>query len=252
MQGVENARFNRSYFCPTCQVSHPAKLQYGLDICVSSSELHAFHQPREEGVFCPPDSSHVDWLTIPGAKIEDLLFAWRLDYHREPRPMRVLLVAGLNDLIKGGNQESVQREIERFKINVDHQNRYHPDKENSFSVATILNPPKLVWFPDNGPAPPGHHNRLVELAEINGWISDFNQSNCKEAVPRFQTWGVRSSYKVLQDGSKWDFKTHRWNEWRQTEPDDDKLHLADKMRVKMGKSVVKYFEGERERNGPLL
>ena len=64
--------------------------------------------------------------------------------------------------------------------------------------------------------------------------------------------GVRSSYKVLQDGSKWDFKTHRWNEWRQSEPVDDKLHLADKMRIKMGKSVVKYFEGERERNGPLL
>ena len=44
--------------------------------------------PREVGVVCPPDTSHVDWLTIPGAKIEDLILAWRLDYSKYTRPMR--------------------------------------------------------------------------------------------------------------------------------------------------------------------
>jgi hypothetical protein len=219
-------------------------MQYGLNICVSTSQLHNFHQPREEGVLCPPDSSHVDWLTIPGAQIEDLIYAWRLDYHREPRPMRILLVAGLNDLIKGGGFQSIKDEIKRFKINIDHQNRYHPGQHNRFSVATILNPPKLCWFPDNGTPPPGHNNRLVELSQINGWIDQFNTQNNMQCVPRFNTWGTRTSTKELEDGSKWEMKTHRWNEWRSSETRGDKLHLSDKMRVKMARQVIRYFEGE--------
>ena len=33
---------------------------------------------------------------------------------------------------------------------------------------------------------------------------------------------------------------------------EDKLHFTDKMRIKMGQYVVKYFQGERERNGELV
>ena len=52
--------------------------------------------PREEGVgvVVPPDSTHVDWVTIPGATIDQLRYAWRLDYHREKRPQRVILSRG--------------------------------------------------------------------------------------------------------------------------------------------------------------
>ena len=47
-------------------------------------------------------------------------------------------------------------------------------------------------------------------------------------------------------------KTHRWNDWRATETDHDKLHLKDSLRAKMGKSVVKFFQGELDRKGPLV
>ena len=68
---------------------------------------------------------------------------------------------------------------------------------------------------------------------------------------RKTTKGVRKTTKVLKDGSKWDFQTHRWNEWRQSEARADKLHLVDKQRVKMGQAVIKYFQGTMERNEPL-
>ena len=251
MMGVEHDRSNPAYFCPTCKTSHPAKPSSDLNICVSSSTLHDFHFPREEGVSCPPDSSHVDWLTIPGAKIEDLRYAWRLDYHREPRPMRVLLVAGLNDLIHGGNKESIIQEIKSFKVTVDCQMSYHPGHQNKFIVAPILMAPKLVWFPDNGETPPGYNNRLVEVTALNDWIKEFNSKNYVDPPPWFQRYGVRKNTKVLEDGSKWEFQTHRWNEWRHSEARDDKLHLVDKLRVKMGQSVIKYFEGTMSRNHPL-
>ena len=58
--------------------------------------------------------------------------------------MRVLLVAGLNDLVKGGNFDSLIVDFKRFDIYVRHQNRYHPGKNNSFAIASLLPAPKLV------------------------------------------------------------------------------------------------------------
>ena len=63
LQGAENSSRIRSYLCPTCQMRHNSVMDYGLDICLSDSTLHEFHLPKESGVVCPPDSSHVDWLT---------------------------------------------------------------------------------------------------------------------------------------------------------------------------------------------
>ena len=150
LQGAEYAAGNRSYLCPTCQTTHKAEMPYGLDVCVSTSTLHEHYQPREPGVICPPDSSHVDWLTIPGAKIEDLLLAWRLDYERSRMPMRVLLVAGLNDLAKGGDYDSITTEMKRFAHVVRHANNYHRGVANEVAVAPLLPAPKFVWYPDNG------------------------------------------------------------------------------------------------------
>ena len=130
---------------------------------------------------------------------------------------------------------------------MSHQNRYHI-RQNILIVAPLLNPHKLCWFPDNGPAPPGYHNRLQELQYNNQWIKEFNTGHNVTGVPSFQTWGTRS----WTDWSGQVRKTHRWGEWRGSEPDADKLHLSDKMRAKMGKSVVKYFEGELERKGSLI
>ena len=252
LQGVEYSMSNMSYLCPTCQCSHPARLDYGLNVCVSTSQLHNIHHPRDLGVSCPPDTSHVDWVTIPGAKISDLSYAWRLDYHREYRPMRVLLVAGLNDLIQGGSKDTVMEAIKHFQQVIDAQNFYHPGAKNQFAVATLLNPPKLVWFDNNGPPPPGHTNRLVELQQLNDDITRFNTNNGMLYAPRFHSLGVRKTKHWFNDGSWAPFKTHRWEQWRSSEPVHDKLHLVDRMRIRMGQQVVRYFEAEMEREkGPI-
>ena len=101
MQGAEWSVSNRSIFCPTCVKHHPVRPDCGLNICLSTDQLHEFHHPSDPGVQCPPDDVHIDWLTIPGATIADLEFAWKIDYEKSKRPMRILLCAGINDLLKG-------------------------------------------------------------------------------------------------------------------------------------------------------
>ena len=246
LQGAEHASRNCTYLCPSCQVPHNAVLDYGLDICLSSSTMHDFHHPRDPGVVCPPDSSHVDWLTIPGATVEELLFAWQVEYGREVRPMRILLVAGLNNLIKGGDFESLTTQYKRFGDNASYQSsRFHPGKNNSFAIAPLLPAPKLVWFPDNGPTSPGYVNRRDEVASINEWIKTFNYKNGIYQVPAFNTLGTRTTKKKLVGGAQVEFKTHRWNLWRASEAYEDKLHLVDKERVRMGQYLLKYFQAER-------
>ena len=165
--------------------------------------------------------------------------------------MRVLLVAGLNDLAKGGDFDSITTEFKRFAHVVRHANDHHLGVANQVAVAPLLPAPKFVWYPDNGTPPPGYRNRREEVERINEWVKVFNARNDIHQVPRFNIWGTRTTKRYVE-GTQMEFKTHRWNEWRVSEPAGDKLHLCDKMRVKMAKYVIKYFESEREKKGVLL
>ena len=250
--GVEHVTSNLVYLCPTCQLLHLAKPDETLNVCVSDSQLHNFHFPEDKSTVIPPDTCHIDWVTIPGASIRELCDAWRLDYHRERRASRILLVGGIDHLVNGGDIVSFKEQVMGFKDNVDAQNRYHDStSKNDFFVTTLPNPPKLCWFPDNGPTPRNYNNRLVEIANINAWINDFNDKNGMGKPPSFHTWGIRTSLKVLEDGSKWPLKTHRWNEWIKADKEEQKVQLNDSIRGKMGKAVVRFFEGEQNRKGTL-
>ena len=141
-------------------------------------------------------------------------------------------------------------EIKRFGVNVRYQDQHHLGLTNEFSVATLLNPPKMVWFPDNGPPPPGHRDRQEELVQLNEWIDEYNRKNGRSCVPRFHNYGTRTTTRVV-DGTRQVVKTHRWNEWRASEPRHDMLHLSDSMRVKMGRQVLRFFEGENGRHGHI-
>lgn len=249
MQGVEWSTSNRAYMCPTCMQHHPSRLDYGLNICLSASQLHEFHQPREPNVVCPPDSLHVDWVTIPGASIPTLEYAWTMDYKKSARPMRILLSAGLNDLLKGGTKDSLTNSILHLKNTIDDNNKYHPHTKNELVVATVLNPPKLAWFPDNGPPPPGHNNRLEEIMDINNWIVEFNKGY-DNFTPRFHRFGVKRGRR-FENGYSIPFVIHQHSQWRQSEHIGDRVHLSDYWRIKMGTSAIHHFQGELERKGVL-
>ena len=161
--------------------------------------------------------------------------------------MRVLLVAGINDLMKGGSMSSITNSILLLKNAIDDQNSYHPSVKNELVVATLLNPPKLTWFPDTGPPPPGHVNKMEEITSINNWIIEFN-SSYNNVTPRFHRFGVKCGRKFV-NGAAVPLHVHQLGRWRQSEPVHDRVHLSDYWRVRLGKSVVTFFESEQKNNG---
>ena len=249
LQGVEYEEQNLHYMCTTCQVRHAARPEQGLNVLVGDSNLHNLHNPRGNiGPRCPPDKAHIDWLTVCGATIAELEHAWEIDYGKSVRPMRILLSGGLNDLIQGKSRTDIVASILHFRITVDHQNRYHNLVKNELVVATVLNAPKLVWFSDNGPPPPNYTNLLEEVKELNAWIIYFNQQKGK-ITPRFHRLGVKNGTQKKQDGSITRVQKHLFKQWRQSEPNNDKVHLSDEWRVRMGIQVTRHFEGEMDRFG---
>ena len=67
------------------------------------------------------------------------MLALRLGYSKYTRPMKILLVAGLNDLAKDGTFDTLTSQIRRFYEVVKKQGReYHPGIGNSFAVAPLL------------------------------------------------------------------------------------------------------------------
>ena len=206
------------------------------------SQLHNFHLPRVPQVYCPPDLLHVDWLTISGGTISDLTHAYRVDYKKQPRAHRILVSAGLNDLMRGASRDTVVERFIYLKETIDAQNEHHPETKNELVIATILNPPKLAWFAGNGEPPANFQNRLQELRDLNSWIKYYNSQNGRVCTPAFHRFGVRTVKGV---------QTHHFSQWRQSEPVLDMVHLNDAMRVRMGQAVVRHFRGELDRFGQL-
>lgn len=253
------------FWCGTCKAdntdtlgkTHQVKFSERLKIAISSSTLHEFWlRAGYKG-----DVVHIDWLTSPGATIQALHEMWKLDYAKEKRGQDLVIIAGLNNIIRGDTNEKFMERIRSFHRDVIEQARiYHPEKPNTFCVATLLYPSKLCWLEGDGPLPSdGYDNQLGRMTELNDQIINFNNQKLHDQslfyethgrvinhdtvsyAPGFHTYGTRKLKKMIQ-GKRVPIREHRWDWWRKSEDRSNKLHLTDEKRCKMGASVGSYFQ----------
>ena len=243
------ANTSGSYYCSSCRLSHGLHPTERIKLCMSGSTLHMFWAPTissQSGDHYEGDVQHTDYVIIPGAKIETLQQAFRIEYGKEPRGIDVLVVAGLNNILKGDSMEELMRKVDMFRETVTKQSKhFHPSTPNTFAFATLLYAPQLCWFPDDGPLPTMHYrNRLEEMQWLTTTILHYNKVNGIPNVPHVHKYGVRRDNKTKRDiygnitvQHKVD---HKWEQWREEER-DRKLHLTDAMRMVLGRAVNKYF-----------
>ena len=239
------------YLCPSCMSHHQPYPNTRIKIAVSDSTLHQFFAPpgaELESNLYKGDTVHIDYVTIPGGTIDTLTNAFRLDYITKPqnKPLDVVLVAGYNDLVKGFSRETIMWYITRFANKVISAGAdLHPDNPNTVAIATLMYPPQLAWFPDNGPFPT--HNYLNQKEKIDWLNEEIHRLNVRNNVPqyvRFHTYGVRKDTKNVYDQygqlHQRVVKYHRWQHWRETNP-ANMLHLKNHRRFKMGTALNNYF-----------
>ena len=260
------------FFCPSCTEKSPSNPTGSLGslhnmaqmtripILISGSTVHEHYM---EGGY-PGDEQHVDYLTSPGAKIEDLEHMWLLDYADEKKPMDILLIGGLNNFRK----DSVEQMMAKFKKFNDavmsHSAARHPATNSStFRVATLLLAPQFVWFDDNGDMPGPdlagypYVNNIKKMEELNKQITLFNNrlfnsqvvlyrhmnngvSGTIDKAPSLNRFGVRTKWIKDEDGEDYHVTSHRWNHWREKDK-RNMLHLSDKFRNRLANHAIKYL-----------
>ena len=119
----------------------------------------------------------------------------------------------------------------------------HP--QNTCSIATMMYPPQLAWFPDDGECPyPRNQNRLHTIDWINDQINVINRRNGITEYLGAHTYGVRYAKKKWVDkfGQRRScpVKVHRWNRWRE-QVKANQLHLSNEERFRLGHACNNYF-----------
>ena len=243
IQGVDKT--SRPYMCITCSCVHSARLTGVLNILVGTDQFFNIHTPTETGAARKdPDPFHIEWISVRKATVAELEQAWVCDYLTTRTPMRIFLSAGLEDLAQGKSVTDLIESFLHFKQTVDHQN-----SKNELVIATMLNPPSLVWFKDNGGQPRNHKNLLTEIMEANSWIIKFNEQNGKLYTPRFHRFGVRDGWSIDADGKRNRVKRHNFSQWSDKDPVRSRFLLSGQTRVSLGNAVVRHFKSEMDRSG---
>ena len=245
--GVEAS--GRGFYCLSCKSRHRPYIYDRIKIVVSDSTLHQFYAPLTPS--SPPyegDLLHVDYVTIEGGLIPDLLQAFCQDYRDDgmlPKPIDVVLVAGYEDVRKGYARDYILRGMmELGNIVLSLKNSANPEIKNTFVVASMMYPPALCWFRDNGPEPHNYTNLKSKIDWLNGQIDDMNIRNGISGYPSFHTYGMRVSSETIVDSDgkrrKVRTKSHRWEHWKEPAR-RDKFNLREDRRIKMGTAVNNYF-----------
>ena len=159
LTGVEGTE--STYLCPSCKSSHVAYPEERIKLVISDFTLHRFFTlSSHTSAQYPGDMVHVDYITIPEGCLADLVHAFRLDYElpKQQKPLDVVVVAGYNDLLKNNSREFIMEGYGQLSELVKGLG-----KDNTLAVATLVYPPSLCWFPDNGVLPRNYRNRLEKI-----------------------------------------------------------------------------------------
>ena len=241
--GVEAS--GEGYLCPSCKSRHKPYTEERIKLVVSDSTMHEFFAPEGyTATHYEGDLVHVDYLTIKGGYIHELIEAFVVEYehHRQAKPLDVVLVAGYADLLRGHGRDFIYEGFKNFCDRVmSVAAKLAPNTKSTVAIASMMYPPKLAWFHGNGPEPYRYENSKEKINWLNSKIDQLNLRNSITIYPGFHTYGVRVETITTTDAHGVEVKqhkrSHRWAEG----PRREKLTPNHERRFKMGKALNNYF-----------
>ena len=158
-----------SYLSTSCRVT-PHRVNTGArtTVLMSSSTMHCWQGRRYINNY-PGDELHMDVCTIPGATVRSLKHAILSELGACYRPLDVLCVFGLNDLLAGRSVQQIVDDMTDFQYTVHRLTP--PNATNSIAIATVPIPPKLadLQYDFEG-------NRIDDIIELNFEIKRLYES----------------------------------------------------------------------------
>ena len=244
--GVEAS--GEGYSCPSCKSRHRPYTEDRIKLVVGDSTMHEFFAPEGyTATHYKGDLVHVDYLTIKGGYIHELIEAFMLEYehHSQAKPLDVVLVAGYADLLRGHGRDFIYEGFQHFCDRVLSVGaKIAPNAKSTVAIASLMYPPKLAWFRDNGTEPYRYENRKKKINWLNSKIDQLNLRNSITIYPGFHTYGLRVDNITTTDDHgvevKQHTKSHRWGHWAEG-PRREKFTLTTDRKFKMGQALNNYF-----------
>ena len=234
-----------SYSCPSCKISHSPYPTERTKVVLSDSTLHKFFAPpTPTKTSYSGDTLHVDYVTIPGATLETIFHAFKIEYSHHTKPMDLFIVAGYNDLIRNTDREVIIDKINEF-VEYVRALTNEDNTTNTVTIGTFLYPPQLAWFENNGPEPNNYRNQKGKIDWLNGKIDEINLKNGMGHYVGVHKHGMRVVNKKIVDEygqvqQHLHYKRHRWEHWREKDP-QNMLHLTNERRFVLGTAINEYF-----------
>ena len=211
---------------------------------LSDSTLHNFFAPPTTTVKqYKGDILHSDYVTIPGATLDEIFHAFKLEYSYHTKPMDVFVIAGYNDLVRNHSRDMIVNTIKEF-VDYVHGLTNEDNVANTITVGSFLYPPQLAWFRDDGPEPDNYVNQKEKIDWINSKVDSMNVEHGMAHYPGIHKHGTRVTTKKYMDEhgqlKTIHLKTHRWEQWRETDR-LRMLHLTNERRFILGRAINEYF-----------
>ena len=204
-----------------------------LKICVTDSALHEHWE--DEMIASIGGDFQVLWISIPGARVNELIAAWEIEYRDEARPLDLLMIVGVNNVAEGSPGPNILDAMNQFVDLVKMQGgRIHPSVPNTCVIAPLSYPPSICWFEDDGPVPDNFLNHLRNMRWLNQQIELLNLELGYKA-PNFPTLGIRKETRFGRGSTR-----HRLQHW-QGPSRREKVVLSVDMQKKMCRQIAKYF-----------
>ena len=224
------------YDCPTCNRSHSPRIGGSLSVCVCASTLHEFWAPWDESVTFTGCNHHVDYMSLPGATIQEMRSAFFAEYGDACCGLNVLLIPGYNDMMRGSEVPEIMREIGIFQDLVELQAyRNHPATPNTFGVSTMPYPPRLCRMPGQSARLPDFEDYFPQQHFINRQLTELNALSHLPSLD-FSCLGLK--WERNEQGVM--VAIPDFAKWREMNP-RRMLHLNDAVRIRMARQVERYF-----------
>ena len=225
---------------------HPVKMGHRIPVVITSSIL-ANWQGRNRGSpgAYEGDPVHLDYITIPGATIEQLQHAFEVQYRGINQPLDVIFIAGYNNILRNESLETILNRYSVFKKHVINMS-CAGGRMNSFAIVTLPYPPRLARLRDDPYFPdfqPDYDVTTQLLDELTPRIINMNKEEIDmktRLAPTFHTWCLSKGNSNNQGFSVGSLTRHRPAQWRE-DHFLDQLHPSDPVRLRKGTAVGRYF-----------
>ena len=196
---ISTSSSTKDMYCSPCRAYHTRALPAEIGIICGDSQASGLHCGADGKTVV--DDYHIEYYIAPGRTVDELCAGVCFMYAHAESSLKICLVAGYNDYIRGHSRKEIIDAIARFKQMTEELDAMHGRPPNSSNVvcSTLILCPALVMM-SGLPIDRSmdcYNKEGRRLQDLNQQILDLNEAHGygEVSTPLCESIGRRCSWK---------------------------------------------------------